>query len=374
VDATDAAGPHTVAAVATVRPAPPGKIVWIHNKGTVTERVGDCALDLRQDDIHRIVVSWSEAAAPVVGQDGAFVLATTPATIAPGQCRVSGLYHVAHNPSVSAETALAGIRGRDVARDVADCLAEWKSWLARGRDLNLFADPRVRDIVESNLVNIRMQQGAEGGIMATPRTYQRGFVRDCHSVLRGLMTAGHTAETARFIRWVHGKYLQLKDVGVFRIPNCADIGGKGYFSGFGNEDNWSAETPALYLLVMRDYLRLTGDLDTLVACDESLRYALEVQIRYGQAHDWRLLFNGDETDSGGSGIILDDPPSGWSMPSVLLAIDAAEFAADYLRRVGDEPARAEAEAAARQFRAALDRHFWREDLGLYDWYRSPDGE
>lgn len=375
VDATDAARPHTVSAVATVRPAPPGKIVWIHNKGTITERIGDCAIDLRQDDIYRIAVSWSEAAAPVVGQeDGALVLATTPSTVAPGQCRVSGLYHVAHDPSVSAETALKGIQGRDVARDVADCQAEWKSWLAGGRDLNAVAELRVRDIVESNLVNIRMQQGAEGGIMATPRTYQSGFVRDCHSALRGMMAAGHVAEAARFIRWVHGKYLQLKGVGVFRIPNAADIGGKGYFSGIGNEDNWSAETPALYLLVMRDYLRLTNDLDTLIACDESLRYAMDVQIRYGRAHDWRLLFNGDETDSGGSGISLDDPPSKWSMPSVLLAIDAAEFAADYLRRVGDETARAEAEDAAKQFRAAMDRHFWREDLGLYDWYRGAEGE
>ena len=374
VDATDAAGPHTVAAVATVHPAPPGKILWMHNKGTATERVGDCALDMRQEDIYRIAVSWSESAAPVIEQAGAFVLATTPAILAPGQCRVSGLYHVGHDPSVPAEAALAGIRGRDVARDVADSLAEWTSWLAGGRDLNLFADPRARDIVESNLVNIRMLQGADGGILETPRAYPICFPRGSHTALRGLMTAGHTAETARFIRWVHGKYLQLKGEGVFRIPNCADIGGKGYFCGFGNEDNWSAETPALYLLVMRHYLRLTGDLDTLVACDESLRYALDVQIRYGRAHDWRLLFHGDETESGGSGIILDDWPSKWSMTSVLMAINAADFAADYLRRVGDEPARAEAEEAARQFRAALDRHFWREELGLYDWYRGPDGE
>ena len=81
-----------------------------------------------------------------------------------------------------------------------------------------------------------------------------------------------------------------------------------YFSGFHNEDNWAAETPALYILIAKYYYEKTGDIKTLVKIEESLSFAMEIQLKAAQKFGWKLYFSGDETDSFGSGIPLKDTP------------------------------------------------------------------
>jgi len=287
---------------------------------------------------------------------------TNTVALPAGSSLETGLYHGKDD-----------IKTRDVLTDINKTVGAWREWFDKGHSLDVIPRQRDRDIIEGSLAIIKMQQGADGGIMATPRSYPQSFIRDTHSALRGMMAAGHFDEAKKYLYFIKEKYRQLKNEGVFPITNNAAIGMDSYHIGFGEEEHHIAETPALFVLVAKMYYEKTSDIDTVMDIAEVIDFAVKVQIDYAEKNGYRLKFNGDETDSGGCGIPLFDRPAPpgcgsdkWSMPSLVMCIKSVEF---YNQLQGKN----EYDRVLQKLKDSLDANFWRQDYGIYDWYRAPDG-
>ena len=297
--------------------------------------------------------------------------------MAPGQGCTVALYHAVHDLDGPVDECLRSLRARDPVKDAEKAIAEWTQWLAGGTPLDRIGEQRARDIVEANLVNIRMLQGLDGGIMATPRTYRNSWIRDDYAALRGMIACGHTEEARRCLHWVDHVYRRLRGLGRFGIPTCAAVGYDFAFDGiYRNEETWVAETPSPVFLLARDYYHATRDLPTLLAVRESLDYAMDVQLRFAESHEWRLRFNGDETESAGSGIPVTERPgeSQWAMTSLAYCMAALDFFLIFLEARGDGAAVPRYRQMLGRLQDSMDRNFWREDLGIYDWFRGAQGE
>ena len=132
--------------------------------------------------------------------------------------------------------------------------------------------------------------------MSNPGGPTSSYIRDNHSALRGLLAAGHTEEARKYLLFAHSQFTRLVAQGNFGIPTSFPIGlDQPPFFGFGNTENWSCETPGLYVLTAQRYYELTKDIETLKTLDASIRYAIKVQLDFARAHSWKLIFNGDET-------------------------------------------------------------------------------
>lgn len=365
---------HTVAVHASLIPAPPSVILWLVNKGSMVSVIDNSSVSMIQDNTDHMTVTFNDPLTQVSKSGSSYILETETKVIAPGESYNTALYHYAHRCEMEERYYISSIRSLNPVTDAEECINYWDTWITEGTSLDFIPERRVRDLIEGSIILIKMQQGIDGGIMATPRTYNSSYIRDNHSSLKGMMAAGHTEEAKRFLLWLKEKYQFLKEKGVFRIPNAAGIGKDGYFSGFGNEDNWSAETPPLFMMIAKYYLQKTGDLELLKTIDEVLRYSMQVQLEYADKHDWLLLFNGDETDSYGSGIPLKDKPGKWSMPSLMLCAASLDFFIYYLKAIGDISGIPLYEEKLAFIKASFDKNFWREDLSIYDWYRGESGE
>ena len=343
----------------------------LNDSSGLVERKG---LHLCLNDKNSMSIAFSDSFSFTLMSDTGYIVRTRDIILQPGENYRTGLYHYAHRERDEHNEIISMISSRDVAKDLESCILNWKAWLAEGFSLDSVGNLRIRDIIEANSIIIKMLQGADGGIMATPRIYQTSFIRDSHNALRGMVAMGHTSEARDFLLWVNSKYKILREKGQFPIPNAGDIGGDGTFAGFGNEDNWSAETPALYLMIAEGYFRQTNDLTTLQTIDESLRFAMNCQLDCAEKNKWKLPFNGDETESGGSGINLWDKPGKWSMPSLLLCCASLQFFIHYLELTGDA-------GKIKMYREklllagkSLNSNFWNENRGIYDWYIDEKGE
>lgn len=322
-------------------------------------------------------VTFNDAFTTVSHSGSDYILETTAKIILPGDSYNTALYHYMHHQEKTEDYYINYIRTRNITADLENCMRQWNQWLAQGVSLDKIPDLRVKDIIEANIINIKMQQGLDGGIMAAPRTYLSSWVRDSYAALRGMAACGHTEEAGKFIFWLDRVYHRLRKEGRFGIPDCAGIGTDFALTGWlNNEENWVAETPALYVLLARDYFYKTGDLQTLVEVNESLQYAMEVQLQFAESHGWRFHFNGDETESGGSGILVTERPGEkeWSMTSLAYCSAALEFFITYLQAKGDVSLIPEYREKLVHIKDALDDNFWMEDLGIYDWYRGVKGE
>jgi len=344
-----------------------------NEKSVSSNKIGN-GLHLIMGEKYGMTIAASDPLSICAPLDNGYCLKTKEITLQPGEKYQMGIYHFAHMANDDIEEIRAKIYGRNVEKDIELCILNWTGWLSEGISLQKIADLRVRDIVEANTIMIKMQQGVDGGIMATPRFYKTSFIRDTHNALRGLMAAGHTEEARTFMLWVHHKFKILQAKGQFAIPNAGDIGGDGTFAGYGNEENWAAETPALYMLVAENYFKRTNDIKTLQYIDESLRYAMKCQLDCAEKNEWMLPFNGDETESGGSGIKLWDSAGKWSMPSVLFCSSSLKFFIHYLEEINEKEYLNEYKEKLKLVENSLYSNFWNEEKGMYDWYRGENGE
>lgn len=356
----------------------PGPVGW-HPESRGPAAAGR-ALTLVRPDGRLMTIKFAglATAVRVFDEEHEVILDTPEQTIQPGDTRIIPLRHHAHAAVRPPREVALEIDGYDGVADLHACIAEWEQWFRCGRDLAFIQDDRARGIVEGTLAGIRMQQGECGGIMANPGGPTSSYVRDCHSALRGLLAAGHMAEARRYLHFVNDGFSKLVAGGRFGIPTSFPIGEDAPpFPGFGDADNWSCETPGLLVLTARRYYEATGDLDTLQRLDACLRYGVRVQLDFARAHDGLLLFNGDETESGGCGITMTDSITperrSYSMASLVIAIASLAFFIEYLTlcgRAGETPAFRQ---ALDRLRRSLDDNFWSEELGLYHWLRRFDG-
>lgn len=352
--------------------------------------LNDTAVLIEQDGNNYSTVTFIDVATTVTRVGDNYILKTGNKSISPGENSTVGMYHYMHNDKDNSSSKIHTIRSRDVKADAQECIQQWALWLAKGKSFDKIPDLKVRDILEANIVNIKMQQGMDGGIMATPRTYDLSYVRDNYSGLRGLAAAGHFEEAKKFIKKMDNVYYKLRREERFGIPTATVIGTDSAFIGeffgiaydyvfmgvFDTKENWIAETPALYILVVANYYKNTGDLQTLKDLDESLRYAINEQLEFAEANDWKLYFNGDETESSGSGIPVNEKPGKfeWSMTSLAFCAASLEFFITYLEVVGNKSEIPDYQKKLENIKNSLDSNFWREDLGIHDWYRGVHGE
>jgi hypothetical protein len=347
-----------------------------------------------------VTLTFTDSSTFASKHENFYIIETATRSILPknnlGDRYTTALYHYVYREEKTARQCVEYIRNKTeqfIIDDVRRCIKQWEEWLSKGDSIDKLANQKVKDIVEGALVIMKMLQGRDGGIMATARNYMDSYVRDAAGCLSGLIASGHTDEAEKFMLWVEHKF---KVTGM--IPCNADIGDDAaYFPGYGSEDNWSAENPALYLLIARDYLRSMqkqGEgkkaVEFLHNIDGSLKYAMNVQLQSLIKNHWKLRFNGDETESGGAGIPLKDAPKieqYWSMPSLALCAAALKFFITYLSE-NEENFKYYCNNITGQFmdllnvlekvKKSLDENFWRTNItvfgnGFYDWYRTQEG-
>ncbi|SPE60307.1 hypothetical protein SBV1_410022 [Verrucomicrobia bacterium] len=337
------------------------------------------------------LVTFNDPATTVTKNGGTFNVDSGTTRIAPGGSCNAALYHYMHYKNKTDSDYIDLTRKRNGVRDAEGCIHEWQSWFA-GVDakysLDHIKDQRARDIVEGGLAIIKMNQARDGGIVSNERAYDLSYVRDAYCGLRGLSATGHFDESRSFVRWLDHKY----SVHGF-IPNAAPDGSDTYAHQSGNgsgpcpEANAGVEVTALHLLAARDYYNATRDLQTLTNAGDSLRYAMDVQLKQAVTNGYRLEFNGDETELAAG----DVGPTGyngqlshyWSMTSIALCSASLDFYIQYLTAKGANPA-AYSNSLDHQvlnlneelgrFKDALERDYWRTDVpefpdGLHDWFR-----
>jgi hypothetical protein len=348
-----------------------------------------------------VTITFADPSTIAVKDGSGYVLKTDHRSISPkgiaGNRFHTTLYHHMHKDEKAARQNIEAIRAKQGATEMKDagrCIIQWTDWLSQGDPLDNLPDQKAKDALEGALVIMKMLQGDDGGIMAAARNYMDSYVRDAAGGLRGLMAAGHTEEAEKFMQWVEHKY----DI-TGMIPCNANIGDDAaYFPGYGDEENWAAENPALYLMIAKSYYqkmkeqdRETEAMDFFRYVRNSLRYAMDIQLKHLVKVGWRLRFNGDETESGGSGIQLSDKPvisQYWSMPSLALCGAALDFFITFLTDMEEDPANYENSLSGQnldlfqvlsQIKDAMDEWFWRAEPekfpnGFYDWYRTQQGE
>jgi hypothetical protein len=366
--------PVKIVVKANLKPSSFTRIKKPLGKDSVSVSSGETGLNMIVEGKYGMTIALNNTLFFTEATDTGYCIRSGEINIQPGKNYQTGFYHYAHPANDDTKAIITKIRSRDVEKDLESCILNWSKWLAEGISLEKVADQRVRDIIESSTILLKMLQGDDGGIMTTPRVHRISYIRDTHNALRGMIASGHTLEAKNYLLWVHNKFKSLQAKGKFPIPNAAEIGSEGFFPGFGNEENWSSETPGLYILIAANYFKKTKDLETLKKIDESLRFSMKCQLDLAEKNGWRLPFNRDETESGGSGTKLWDYPSKWSMPSLLFCYASLQFFMNYLEMTGETEQLSNYRYRLKLIGNSLDSNFWNEKEGMYDWYRGEHGE
>ncbi|HOV69735.1 MAG TPA: hypothetical protein PLZ84_05375 [Clostridia bacterium] len=303
-------------------------------------------------------------------------------TLAPGEVKYFTLYHDARmSEKPLCEQQFPDRKDEDGTAYLRECINEWNDWLAAGFDISSIPDQRCRDVVESTIVIERMLQGEDGGVQATPRVYGGCYVRDSFSAMKGMLAAEHYAEVKKFLQFQYKVYKKRTGRGEFGVPTASAIGdyGEGVFFGFGDEENWSCESPGLVVVLARDYYNATGDAELLASIEELLNFCIDVQLAHAEKHGWKMYFNGDETESSGCGITMKESvfvgDKWWSMTSLLICLTSTAFMVEYLKLKGegDSGKCKEYERKIAMLAASYEENFWNENLCIYHWFRKPDG-
>ncbi|HOV69887.1 MAG TPA: hypothetical protein PLZ84_06140 [Clostridia bacterium] len=362
--------------------------------------ISNTALHILQKDYSWLSISFGGCETHVTYYANFFrseaILRGNDITMAPGEVRYFTLFHDARicplapgQQEVRIEDARAfelpfepiDRKGNNGLELLQECIAEWLKWSAAGLDTSFIPDERSRMIIDSVTVIERMLQGSDGGVMATPRVYTACYLRDAFCAMKGMLAAQRYPEVKKFLEYQLGVYNKHIARGEFAVPTSAQIGGgDGVFFGFGDEENWSCESPGLLAILMRDYYRVTADLDCMKTMEALLRYCIDVQLKHAEKHGWKMYFNNDETESQGNGAVLkelvDFEKKWYSMISSVICIASTEFLIDYLGLTGrggtDECS--EYKRKLDNMIKALDENYWREDLGIYHWFRTPNGD
>ena len=218
----------------------------------------------------------------VVRQDNMFRLSEN-ISVAGGACGTAVLYH--HH---TYKTAF-DMPEHDAEKELEATFDFWEEWLSCGDYREKITDVYAKDVVESLLVGVKMQQNRDGGSIAGIRKYANSYIRDTHGSMRLFHITGHTKETKKLILNIHSKW----EISGF-IPNYWSMGSDTFIGrSFSND---ASEITAYYLCMIRDYLRVTGDRSIINTVKPSMKWATEIQIAYLKEHDMTMNFNGDETE------------------------------------------------------------------------------
>ena len=302
-----------------------------------------------------------------VGQrDGEYVL-TLPLDIAAGGIAAVPIWHeFAYGTDYPTPEDAAGFLDRGITG--------WENWLARGKFPNAIRDRRLRDAVESLLLNVRMQQNRDGGMIAGIRKYANSYVRDTHGGARLLNICGHPDDVGRLIYNIHTRW----EISGF-IPNWWSMGSDTFIGD--SFCNNASEITAYYIFMLRDYLEAGGDPSLTSRVMPSVRWAADKQIRFLKANEYLMTFNGDETEQycvnrdgeeyGPFGSVhsedrLNFYKSGDSFAATAAAAGSLEWFAHF---TGE---REYADFAA-EVRERMETVFWDGAAGRHGWISDEDG-
>jgi hypothetical protein len=307
------------------------------------------------------------------------LIKTEQVELAKGEEYRVALYHYQHfrEPDKKDQDYLRIIRKKDIVADLNQSISGWKTWFDKG---TMFEDrvklQKAKDVIEGSLVMVKMLQDSSGGFIAGLREYPHSYVRDTHGACRLLGITGYGEEVKKAIETISYK------TSVFgHIPNAWQMGAnKFHYYKFNNP---ASETPAYFVLMMRNYLENTKDQKLMEQLYLDMKNAIDVQIKEMKANNWKIDFNGDETerytvrkDGEMYGKLSDWSEDKdlkyWSFPSATLALASTTFFVDYLKASGRTDLAKEYSAAAQNIRNSIDSTFWRVDLNIHDWCRKRD--
>jgi hypothetical protein len=253
-------------------------------------------------------------------------------------------------------------------------LSEWEKWLARGKYPNAIRDRLLRDAAESLLLNVRMQQNRDGGMIAGIRKYANSYVRDTHGGMRLLNICGHADDVGRLLLNVHSRW----EIAGF-IPNWWSMGSDTFIGD--SFCNNASEVTAYYIFMARDYLAAGGDESLVSRIMPSVRWAADKQIRFLKANEYLMTFNGDESEQycvhrdgeeyGPFGSVFSEERLGFdksanSFAATMAAAGSLEWFAEYS---GEDRYR---EFAAK-VRERMESVFWDRDALRHGWISDGDG-
>lgn len=310
-----------------------------------------------------------------VNIDSVQTLSTEKFTITPGQKKNVALVHyVFDDKDNSIIENLNEIKSLNISQNLIDAEQEWNNWINKGETF-CNEDLRVKDILESMLVGIRMQQSRCGGFIAGTRKYAFSYIRDSHGACKGLLACGHTEEVKRYLEITNHKFHVFKS-----IPNSVQMGADEFSHADGNQ---YAESPAYVLLLAKDYYEATKDLDFLKSIDDLLSYAIDIQVENAKINNWLLPFNGDETEQyclkidgteyGGFPSLTGFNRDQWSMTSVAACIASLDFYIDYLNLKKMDESIKDYQMAMIKMKKSLIENFHQSELGGLQWAVKTDG-
>ncbi|MDD5676075.1 MAG: hypothetical protein PHC61_18025 [Chitinivibrionales bacterium] len=347
-----------------------------------------------------LLVAYNEAPETIYKVKNTYVLQSKPKRLSAGGSHHIALAHYLHYTDLPESDYIGKIRSMDALKNVAASIDEWQTWFNNAGSvyaLDKIKDQRARDIVEGSLTIIKTNQTVDGGFVSDEIWADMAWTRDAYCGLRGLLACGHTQESGDYLNFMHHKYMMHGF-----IPNASSCGRDTFALYNGNpantprrqwggacpEANSAPETPALYMLVARDYLAATGDLAAIKAVHGSLQYSMDVQLKHAVANGYRLEFSGDETELCGAVTTL---PAGydyrylenyWSMSSLALCIASLEFYIDYLKKRNDNPESYisiygtvyNLNSVLENLKETFEKDFWRTDnaeqpQGYHEWCR-----
>lgn len=298
--------------------------------------------------------------------------------------------------------SLDDLIARNGELDAEKAIVHWQQWFRNvppAYSLANIKDTKARNIVEGGLYIIKTNQTVDGGMVANQTWYNLSWTRDAYCGLRGLLATGHFDELKQFLFFMNNVYKAFKF-----IPNAVSTGSNAYALYNGNaennpnrhvgqyspcpEANTAPETPALLVLVARDYFKATNDIKTLLEVNESLQYSMDIQLKHAIANNYKLEFSGDETELCGavntSFAGFDrDLSKFWSMTSMALFSASLDFYMDYLTLKKQSinsyynsfnNTTCDLKIVSQKLNDAFENDFWRTDLpdnrgGVYDWCR-----
>ncbi len=303
------------------------------------------------------------------------ILTTEKIVVASNQKMEIALVHYLFDDNLnSTDKNLLEINAINLRENFYNTLSDWQKWIEKGEKFTN-ADLRVKDILESMLVGIRMQQNRCGGFIAGTRKYAFSYIRDSYGASKGLLACGHTEEVKKYLEITLHKFRIFK-----KIPNSVQMGADKFSHGDGNQ---YAESPAYVLLLAKIYYEATKDLDFLKSMYDLLDYAIEIQLKNAKENGWLLPFNGDETEQycvkengqeyGGFPALTGFNKDQWSMSSAAACIASLGFYIDYLKLIKMGPSQKKYQKSVQMMKESLVKHFYRSELGGLQWALKKDG-
>lgn len=182
--------------------------------------------------------------------------------------------------------------------------------------------PRREELIyaiESTVINILVQQGTEGSVIAG-EPFPLGYVRDQYGVCMCMLKLGLHKQARKMLQFY---------IAVYRhngcILNAQGVGVKGLFH-FAENDK--TEITGYLLLQFFKYAQLTGDYDVIRENIDFL-YWLYLQ-QETQIHNGMLPFNGDETYIAG-GLLPRDVLNDGSAEATMLFVLSGHALIDFLQ-------------------------------------------